>query len=171
MRYRIDFERIGRNRNVEPLHVLALSEADLCRAIRNHARPHLRSRDFDVLLDEDTHRGWLACGMHNGGDFTVHPKDQEKRPVPWNANFGSGCTTSAVAARSAMTAAIGWSHPPGPRFAKFSLANGSVTHHAMPAHVGTFRGVMCALFGTTEKGRAPDDDLTKAGIRTQKGRS
>lgn len=73
MRYRIEFERIGRNHAVEPLHVLALGEADLCRAIREHARPHLRSRDFDVMLDEDTHRGWLACGMLNGGDFTIHP--------------------------------------------------------------------------------------------------
>jgi len=73
VRYRIEFARIGRNRSIEPLHVLALGEAELCRAIREHARPHLRSRDFDVMLDEDTHRGWLACGMHNGGDFTVHP--------------------------------------------------------------------------------------------------
>lgn len=75
MRYRIEFERIGRNRIIEPLHVLALGEADLCRAIRNHARPHLRSRDFDVILDENSNRGWLACGMHNGGDFAVHPQD------------------------------------------------------------------------------------------------
>lgn len=75
MRYRVDFERVGRNQNIEPLHALALGEAELCRAIRQHVRPHLRSRDFDVMLDEDSNRGWLACGMHNGGDFTIHPQD------------------------------------------------------------------------------------------------
>lgn len=73
MQYRIEFERIGRNHSVAPLTVNALGEADLCRAIRKHARPHLRSRDFDVMLDEDTHRGWLACGMRNGGDFIIRP--------------------------------------------------------------------------------------------------
>jgi len=73
MNYRIEFERVGRNHAVGPLTVKVDGEADLCRAIRAHARPHLRSRDFDVILDEDTHRGWLDCGMHVGGKFTVHP--------------------------------------------------------------------------------------------------
>ncbi len=71
MRHRIEFDRIGRNHNVEPLHVLALGEADLRRAIRTHARPHLRSRDFDVMLNDDGKSGWLACGMHVGGNFTI----------------------------------------------------------------------------------------------------
>lgn len=75
MRHRIEFERIGRNRNVEPLHVLALGEADLCRAIRAHARPHLRSRDFDVMLSDDGASGWIACGMHSGGEFTIQAID------------------------------------------------------------------------------------------------
>lgn len=71
MRHLIEFERVGRNHNVEPLHVLALGEDDLCRAIRTHARPHLRSRDFDVILSEDGRSGWLDCGMRSGGNFTV----------------------------------------------------------------------------------------------------
>lgn len=81
MQYRIEFERIGRNRSVPALTVTALGEADLCRAIRAHARPHLRSRDFNVMLDEDNHRGWLACGLHNGGDFVVHPTVDTKGPT------------------------------------------------------------------------------------------
>lgn len=68
--YTITFERIGRNRTVAPLTAKVAGEADLCRAIRAHARPHLRSADFDVILDEESNRGWLACGMHSGGDFT-----------------------------------------------------------------------------------------------------
>jgi hypothetical protein len=53
------------------LHVLATGEADLCRAIRQHVRLHLRSRDFDVMLDDDGRGGWLACGMRSGGNFTI----------------------------------------------------------------------------------------------------
>ena len=71
MRHIVEFERVGRNASVEPLHVLAVGEADLCRAIRRHVRPHLRSRDFDVMLDDDGRGGWLACGMHVGGKFTI----------------------------------------------------------------------------------------------------
>lgn len=76
-RYRITFERIGRNHSVAPLDADVHGEADLCRAIRAHARPHLRSRDFDVMLDEDSNRGWLDCGMRNGGDFTIQLQPTE----------------------------------------------------------------------------------------------
>ena len=75
MKHRIEFERVGRNRSVEPLHALALGEAELCRAIRNHVRPHLRSADFDVMLNDDGRSGWLACGMHSGGNFTIQSID------------------------------------------------------------------------------------------------
>lgn len=71
MRYIIEFERVGRRRDVEPLYVLALNQAELCHAIRNHVRPHIRSRDFDVMIDEDGCEGWIACGMHSGGEFTI----------------------------------------------------------------------------------------------------
>jgi hypothetical protein len=76
-RYHITFERIGRNHSVAPLDAEVAGAADLCRAIRAHARPHLRSRDFDVMLDEDSNRGWLACGMHSGGNFTYHLQPTE----------------------------------------------------------------------------------------------
>jgi len=71
--YVIKFDRIGRKRDVEPLTATVAGEADLCRAIRTYARPHLLSRDFDVMIDEDSNRGWIACGMHSGGDFTFSP--------------------------------------------------------------------------------------------------
>lgn len=71
MKYEVKFERIGRNHAVEPLTVTVDGEADLCRRIRAHARPHLRSRDFDVCVDLDAGSGFIACGMHSGGNFTV----------------------------------------------------------------------------------------------------
>lgn len=67
--YLITFERIGRNRSVSPLNVTVEGEADLARRIRAHARPHLRSRDFDVMIDGTA--GWIACGMHVGGEFSI----------------------------------------------------------------------------------------------------
>lgn len=69
--YTITFDRIGRNRSVAPLIVDAVGEADLCRKIRAHARPHLRSRDFDVFADVEEGTGFIACGMHTGGQFTI----------------------------------------------------------------------------------------------------
>ena len=70
-RYEIKFDRIGRNHEVAPLVAVVEGEADLCRRIRAHARPHLRSRDFDVCVNEYGDGGFLACGMHDGGRFTI----------------------------------------------------------------------------------------------------
>lgn len=75
-RYLIEFERIGRNKSVPPVTVDCDGEADLCRRIRDIARPHLRSRDFDVMLEyaepgETIIGGFIACGMHSGGSFAV----------------------------------------------------------------------------------------------------
>lgn len=74
-RYLIEFERIGRNCSVAAVTVDADGEADLCRQVRTVARPHIASRDFDVMLDYDEFgapiAGWLACGMHSGGDFSI----------------------------------------------------------------------------------------------------
>lgn len=69
--YQVEFKRVGRNHHVAPITVAVEGEADLCRRIRAHVRPHLRSRDFDVMLDLEAGTGWLACGMHSGGRFTV----------------------------------------------------------------------------------------------------
>lgn len=70
-KYIIEFERIGRNTSVPPVTIDAAGEADLTRQIRAAARPHLRSRDFDVMLDLDAGAGWFACGMHSGGNFSI----------------------------------------------------------------------------------------------------
>lgn len=72
--YLVEFERIGRNGFVLPLTVAVASEADLARRIRDYARPHLRSADFDVMIDADAMAGWLTCGMHSGGNFSITPK-------------------------------------------------------------------------------------------------
>lgn len=70
--YRVTFERIGRKKEFEPVVFDNVAgEADLCRKIRAHARPHLMSRDFDVMIDLDKGQGFLSCGMRNGGTFAI----------------------------------------------------------------------------------------------------
>lgn len=69
--YRVTFDRIGRNHEVRPLECERGNEFGLIESIAIHARPHLRSRDFDVVLDKCGTKGFIACGMHSGGDFTV----------------------------------------------------------------------------------------------------
>ena len=50
----VTFERIGRDHDVPPLTVTWTDVHELAAAIHAHARPHLRSRQFqvDVYLDE-----------------------------------------------------------------------------------------------------------------------
>ena len=70
-RYTVTFERIGRNHHVAPLTVAVATDLELCAEIELYARPHLRSRDFDALVDLDRGTGFIACGMHGGGNFTI----------------------------------------------------------------------------------------------------
>jgi hypothetical protein len=70
-RYTVTFERIGRRRDVKPLTVAVATDIELCAEIERYARPQLRSRDFDALVDLDKGTGFIACGMHSGGSFTV----------------------------------------------------------------------------------------------------
>ncbi len=67
----VTFERIGRNHNVAPLRTTAPTPELLEHAIYKHARPHLRSRDVEVILNDDLTGGVIACGMHSGGAFTI----------------------------------------------------------------------------------------------------
>lgn len=69
--YRVAFKRIGRNHDVPPLIAGVEGEADLCRKIRAYARPHLRSKDFDVFVEVEKGTGFIACGMHVGAEFTI----------------------------------------------------------------------------------------------------
>lgn len=73
--YQVTFERIGRNRGVAPLQLVVDGEADMARKVRAYARPHLRSRDFDVCIDAETMTGFFACGMHDGGKFSITPHE------------------------------------------------------------------------------------------------
>lgn len=73
--YQITFDRIGRNRDVAPFNVFVDGESDMARKIRAHARPHIRSRDFDVCIDAEEMTGFIACGMHSGGSFSITPHD------------------------------------------------------------------------------------------------
>lgn len=75
--YHVSFERIGRNHSVAPM-IAKVEDADqLADYIHRHARPHLRSRDYDVELEiaEDGNgKGAIVCGMHCGGEFTIRPE-------------------------------------------------------------------------------------------------
>lgn len=69
--YRVEFERIGRTHNVEPI-VVEVGDADqLAELIHSYARPHLGSRDVDVVVDLEAMAGSIFCGFHSGGNFTV----------------------------------------------------------------------------------------------------
>lgn len=69
--YRIIFDRIGRNHGVEPLVTKAADADDLADKVHRFARKHLRSRDYDVDLNMDKGEGFITCGMHCGGRFTI----------------------------------------------------------------------------------------------------
>ena len=74
--YLVTFERIGRNHDVQPLTVGAVSGDELAEAVYDYARPMLVSRDIEVFVNLDEGRGFIACGMaHNGGNFVIQPKD------------------------------------------------------------------------------------------------
>lgn len=69
--YHIKFDRIGRNHAVAPM-IAKVADADqLAAYIHKHARPHLRSRDYDVIVCLDKGTGFIMCGMHVGGEFTI----------------------------------------------------------------------------------------------------
>ena len=71
MNYRVTFERIGRNHSVVPLVAKAVDAHDLADLIHQYARKHLRSRDYDVVVDLEAGKGYIACGMHSGGEFEI----------------------------------------------------------------------------------------------------
>lgn len=68
--YRVTFERIGRDRP-SPLVVTASDGDDLARQIHKYARKHLRSRDYAVDVDLEERTGFITCGVHSGGNFTI----------------------------------------------------------------------------------------------------
>jgi len=71
MKYRITFERVGRNHNPEPLLTEAADAEDLATKIFDHiiARKLLRSREFDVVVNLDKMIGLIEGGRF--GEFTI----------------------------------------------------------------------------------------------------
>jgi hypothetical protein len=69
--YRVFFDRIGRNRQVEPLTTDAANADALAEQIYAYARPHLRSRDVGITVDLAKGDGLILCGFNTGGTFTV----------------------------------------------------------------------------------------------------
>lgn len=91
--YTVTFDRIGRSRNVAPMTV-QVEDADkaspediadgLAEVIYKYARPHLRSRDVEVVVDlddlEGPGKGYIFCGFNNGGTFTVAVEEPAVTP-------------------------------------------------------------------------------------------
>jgi len=69
--FTVRFDRIGRNHNVKPLIVEARNADDLENKILRYARKWLVSRDVDIEFDPDKNNGFIVCGFHDGGSFTV----------------------------------------------------------------------------------------------------
>lgn len=69
--YRVTFKRIGRNHAVPDLVTKAADADDLAVAVHKYARKHLASRNYNVAVDLGEGTGFIACGMHNGGEFTI----------------------------------------------------------------------------------------------------
>ena len=69
MSYIIDFERIGRNHNVPSLTVESDDGEAIAEAVYRHARNHLASRDFVVIVDLDKLSGSIEAGRF--GLFTL----------------------------------------------------------------------------------------------------
>jgi hypothetical protein len=70
-RYIVTFDRIGRTRPERPVAFDVDGADDLAAAIWKHARPHLGSRDVEVVVDLDESRGGIYAGFRPVGPFTI----------------------------------------------------------------------------------------------------
>lgn len=70
MRYRVTFDRIGRNHHPDALETEADDMDQLAERIHVHARPHLLSSDVEVTTDRARHNGYIHAGFHTAGSFT-----------------------------------------------------------------------------------------------------
>lgn len=71
MSYIVNFERIGRNRSVEPLTVQSDDPDTIAEAIYKYARPKLASKDVEVTVNLEKLTGIIEVGWNNGGTFTL----------------------------------------------------------------------------------------------------
>lgn len=69
--YTVEFERVGRKRNVEPLTATAQNANELAAKIYLHARPHLGSLAVHVDVDLDELHGYIMAGFRDAGRFTI----------------------------------------------------------------------------------------------------
>ena len=81
--YTVKFERIGRNHSIAPLVTDAVDLNDLAEKIHSYARPHLRSRDYGIELNcvDGEGEGFIYCGFHSGGDFSISVAPSTDRSV------------------------------------------------------------------------------------------
>lgn len=75
--YTVTFDRIGRNHDVAPLQATADDADELAEAIYRYSRPHLSSRDVEVVVDLEQSRGSIFCGFNSGGRFTITQPTKE----------------------------------------------------------------------------------------------
>lgn len=80
MDYVATFDRIGRKHDVEPLPVTGDADA-IAEQVYRYARTKVGSRDVEVAVDLDEMRGWVLCGMHPAGSFTLAPVSGHRSDV------------------------------------------------------------------------------------------
>ncbi len=72
-RYRVTFERIGRDHDPAPLELRARNADELALLIYRHVKGRLASDDIDVHVDLEALRGSILAGFHLAGTFVLEP--------------------------------------------------------------------------------------------------
>lgn len=70
-KYRITFDRIGRNHSVVPIVEEASDAEELAEKVYRFAKRGLASRFPDVVVDLDEMTGFISTGAHIAGRFTI----------------------------------------------------------------------------------------------------
>jgi hypothetical protein len=70
--YRVEFERIGPDRDVPPLTLQAASMDELAKQVLAHGRRHLGTRWHEVWLNQDG-TGGFSSGLRDAGRFSWQP--------------------------------------------------------------------------------------------------
>lgn len=69
MKYTVTFERVDRKHSLPPLDVDG--DSDIGEQIHDYVRPHLVSRRIDIHYSLQDGTGFILCGFHDGGQFTI----------------------------------------------------------------------------------------------------
>lgn len=73
--YIANFDRVGRNHNVEPFAFAASDADDAAFKVYRYVKPMLASRGVEVSVDLEAMSGQILCGFNNGGTFTLSAAD------------------------------------------------------------------------------------------------